>query len=126
MIAEEKMFFNGKIIIAFHSFPSECRNSQVLKHYDFKMTLSFVIICSIAATTLKFVNMIDLSLNVKKLLILHLVWKANLMLQYRSLFFNMQLIIVHKWRGNLPKFGRAITKSFLGTVLTYFGASISV
>ena len=47
------------------------------------MTLSFAIIGSIAATTLKFVNNEErkndgiLSLNVKKLLILHLVWKTN-------------------------------------------------
>ena len=30
----------------------------------------------------------------------------------------MQLILVHIWRDNLPKYGRAITKFFLGTVLT--------
>ena len=47
------MFFNGGIIITFNSFPSECRNSQVFAHSDFKMTLSFAIIGSIAATTLK-------------------------------------------------------------------------
>ena len=50
------MFFNGGIIITFNSFPSECRNSQVFAHSDFKMTLSFAIIGSIAATALKFVN----------------------------------------------------------------------
>ena len=37
----------------------------------------------------------------------------------------MQLIFVRIWRDNLPKYGRAITKFFLGTVLTTgFGASI--
>ena len=59
-----------------------------------------------------------LSLNVKKLLILHLVWKTNRILQYGSLFFIMRLILVRIWRDNLPKYGRAITKLFLGTVLT--------
>ena len=94
------MFFNGGIIINFNSFPSECGNSQVFAHSDFKVTLSFAIIGNIAATTLKFVKMperkndVILSLNVKKLLILHLVWKTNRILQYGSLFFIMQLILV--------------------------------
>ena len=57
-----------------------------------------------------------LSLNVKELLILHLVWKANRMLQYGSLFFIMRLIFVCIWRDNLPKYGRPISKFFLGTV----------
>ena len=66
-----------------------------------------------------------LSLNVKKLLILHLVWKTNRILQYGSLFFIMRLILVRIWRDNLPKYGRPITKFFLGTVLTTgLGASI--
>ena len=66
-----------------------------------------------------------LSLNVKKLLILHLVWKTNRILQYGSLFFIMRLILVRIWRDNLPKYGRVITKFFLGTVVTIdFGASI--
>ena len=66
-----------------------------------------------------------LSLNVKKLLILHLVWKTNQILQYGSLFFIMRLILVHIWRDNLPNYGRPITKFFLGTVLTSgLGASI--
>ena len=59
-----------------------------------------------------------LSLNVKKLLILHLVWKTNRILQYGSLFFIMQLILVRIWRDNLSKYGRAIIKFFIGTVLT--------
>ena len=66
------MFFNGGIIITFNFFPSECRNSQVFTYFDFKMTLSFAIIGSTAATTLKFQNtMLEcknggiLSLNVK-------------------------------------------------------------
>ena len=56
-----------------------------------------------------------LSLNVKKLLILHLVCKTNQILKYGSLFFIMQLILVHIWRDNLSKYGRAITKFLLGT-----------
>ena len=40
-------------------------------------------------------------LNVKKLLILHLVWKTNRILQYEGLFFIMQLILVHICRDNL-------------------------
>ena len=59
-----------------------------------------------------------LSLNVKKLLILHLVWKTNWILQYESLFFIMRLILMRIWRDNFPKYGRSITKFFLGTVLT--------
>ena len=59
-----------------------------------------------------------LSFNVKKLLILHLLWKTNRILQYGSLFFIMQLILARIWRENLPKYGTAITKFFLGTVLT--------
>ena len=66
-----------------------------------------------------------LSLIVKKLLILHLVWKTNQILQYGNLFFIMRLIFVHIWRDNLPKYDRAITKFFLGTALTTgVGASI--
>ena len=61
-----------------------------------------------------------LLLNLKKLLILHLVWKTNWILQYGSLFFIMQLILVRIWRDNLPKYGRAITKFFLGIVLISF------
>ena len=62
----------------------------------------------------------------KKLLILHLVCKTNPILQYRSLFFSIQLIFTQIWRDNLPKYGRTITKFFLGTILTTgFGASIS-
>ena len=59
-----------------------------------------------------------LSLNVKKLLILHLVWKTNRILQYGSLFFIMQLILVQNMVGLLLSF-------FLGAVLTTgLGASI--
>ena len=66
-----------------------------------------------------------LSLNVKTLLILHLVWKTNPILQYGSLFFFMQLILVRIWGDNLPKYGRPVTKFFLGTVLiTGLGAGI--
>ena len=37
----------------------------------------------------------------------------------------MRLILVRIWRDNLPQYGRAITKFFLGTVLTTdLGASI--
>ena len=37
----------------------------------------------------------------------------------------MRLILVRIWRDNLPKYGGAITKFYLGTVLTTdFGASI--
>ena len=42
-----------------------------------------------------------------------------------SLFFILRLILVRIWRDNLPKYGRTITKFFLGTVLTTgLGASI--
>ena len=62
-----------------------------------------------------------LSLNVKKLLTLHLVWKTNRMLQYGSLFFIMRLILVRTWRDNLPKYGRTITfRKVLFRNCTYF------
>ena len=61
-----------------------------------------------------------LSLNVKKLLILHLIWKANQILQYRSLFFIMRLLLVCIWRDNLPKYGRPII-IFLVAGLPYLG-----
>ena len=35
-------------------------------------------------------------------------------INYESLFFIVRLILVRIWRDNLPKYGRAITKSFLG------------
>ena len=60
-----------------------------------------------------------LSLNVKKLLILHLVWKTN-----REFIFQYA-ILVRIWRDNFPKYGGAVIKFFLGTVLTTgFGASV--
>ena len=66
-----------------------------------------------------------LSLNVKRLLILHLVWKTNQILHYGSLFFFMRLILVRIWRDKLPKYGWVITKFFSGTALTtHFGAII--
>ena len=66
-----------------------------------------------------------LSSNVKKLIILHFVLKTNQILQYGSLVFFMQFILKPIWRENLPKYGRAITRSILDTVLTtVFGASI--
>ena len=116
------MFFNGGIIITFNSFASECRSSQVFTDSDLKMTLRFAIIETMPERK----NNGMLSLNVKKLLILHLVWKTNRILQYGSLFFIMRLILVRIWRDNLPKYGRANTKFFLGTVLTTgLSASIS-
>ena len=58
-------------------------------------------------------------------LIVHLIWKTNRILQYGSLFFIMRLILVRIWSDNLPKYGRAISKFFLRTVLTTgLGASI--
>ena len=70
-------------------------------------------------------NDVILSLNVKKLLMLQLVWKTNRILQCGSLFFTMRLILVRIWRDNLPKYGRAITKFFLSTVpTTGLGATI--
>ena len=66
-----------------------------------------------------------LSLNVKKLQILHLVWKTNRILQYGSFFFIMQFILVRIWRDKLPEYGRPITKFFLETVLTT-GLAVSI
>ena len=50
------MFYNGRIIITFNSFPSDGQNSQVFTHSDIKMTFIFAINDSISASTLKFVN----------------------------------------------------------------------
>ena len=50
------MFFSGKIIITFSSFPSEYQNSQVFTHSDLEMTFSFATTGIIVAITLKFVN----------------------------------------------------------------------
>ena len=72
------------------------------------MKFSFAIIGSTAATTERNVterkNDGILSLDVKKLLILHLFWKTNRILQYGSFFFIMRLILVRIWRDNLPKY----------------------
>ena len=112
------MFFSDRIIITFNSFPNEYQNIQVFTHSDLKMAFSFAIIGSTPAMTLsECQNDGILSLNVKKLLILHLVWKTNCILQCSSLFFIMQLILVLIWKYNLPKHGRTITQFFLGTVL---------
>ena len=59
-----------------------------------------------------------LSLNVKKLINLHLLWNAIRKLQWGSLFFITQLILVWIWSESLLKYGSTIIKSFLGTVLT--------
>ena len=50
------MFLYGRIVIPFHSRFSKSRNSKVLTHSDFKMALSFTIIGSTAATTLRLIN----------------------------------------------------------------------
>ena len=74
---------------------------------------------------LEYKNAGILSLDVEKSLILHLVWKTDRILQYGSLFFIMRLVLVPIWRDNLLKYGSAITKFFLGTVITTgLGASI--
>ena len=53
-----------------------------------------------------------LPLNVKKLLILQLVWKTNRILQYGSLFFSMQLVLV--------VFGETIYLNMVGLLLSSF------
>ena len=50
------MFFYGRIVIPFHLLSSKSRNSNEFTHSGFKMALSFVIIGSIAAIALKFIN----------------------------------------------------------------------
>ena len=50
------MFFNGRIIIAFNTFPNECRDSQMLTDSDSKITFSFAIIGTTAATTQQLIN----------------------------------------------------------------------
>ena len=53
-----------------------------------------------------------LPLNVKKLLILQLVWKTNRILQYGSLFFSMQLVLV--------VFGETIYLNMVGLLISSF------
>ena len=53
-----------------------------------------------------------LPLNVKKLLILQLVWKTNRILRYGSLFFSMQLVLV--------VFGETIYLNMVGLLLSSF------
>ena len=83
------------------------------------MKISFVITGSITATTL------ECKCKCKKVTNFTLTLKTNRILQQKSLCFIMQLILVRIWRDNWPKYGRAVTKFFLGTVLTTgFCASI--
>ena len=90
----------GRIVIPFHSFSSKSRNSKVFTHSDFKVALSFALICSIAATALKFINKEErketriLSLNVKKNYQLVLSLEYNSKIAVGSLFFFTPLIIV--------------------------------
>ena len=69
-----------------------------------------------------------LSLNVKK--VTNLAHRLEKQIEYYSMgvyFFIMRLILVRIWRDNLPKYGKPITKFFLGTVLTTgLGASIFI
>ena len=58
-----------------------------------------------------------LSLNVKKLISLHLLWNTIWKLQWGSLLFITWLILVQIWSESLPKYGSTIIKSLLGTVL---------
>ena len=126
------MFFNGGIIITFNSFPSDCRNFQVLAHSDFKMRLSSAIIGGITATTLKFVNNArtkerwSFVFKCKKVTNLAFSLENKSGITVREFIFhyaiNSYAII---WRDNLPKYGRAITKFFLSTVpTTGLGATI--
>ena len=59
-----------------------------------------------------------LSLNVKKLISLHLVWNKIQKLQWGSLFFITPVMLVGIWSESLPKHGSTIIKSFLGIVLS--------
>ena len=59
-----------------------------------------------------------LSLNVKKLISLHLVWNKIQKLQWGSLFFITSVMLVGIWSESLPKHGSTIIKSFLGIVLS--------
>ena len=79
--------------MSFDSFPNEGQNSYVLTHSGLKMAFNFAIIRSTAFIKLKFKTMPAsnndeiLSLNVKKLLIFHAIWKTKQILQYRSLYY---------------------------------------
>ena len=59
-----------------------------------------------------------LSSNLKKLLILHLILKTRFLTATEFVFSIMWFILVNIWRENLPKYGKVITNSLLGTVLT--------
>ena len=60
----------------------------------------------------------NMSLNFKKLPILHLVWKINRRLQWKSLCCTMQWILVSFLGDNSSKYGKNIIQSFLGNVIT--------
>ena len=60
------------------------------------------------------------SLNVKKLINLHLLWNTIRKLQWGSLFFITRIILVRIWSESLPKYDSTIINSFLGTVLTRY------
>ena len=70
------MSFYGRIVIPFQCRSIKSRNPKTLTHPDLKMALRFAIIGSIAATALKLINNAKkigvLSLNVKKVINLHL------------------------------------------------------
>ena len=121
-----KMLFNSRIIITFYSFPSECRTFQVLTHSDLKMMFSFVIIGSIAATRLKFVNNTrtkeqwNFVFKCKKVTNFALSLESK---QDKSLFF-----IRHICRGNLPKYTQTFKRfcNFRFCVLSWCEMDLSL
>ena len=126
------MFFNGRVIITFNYFPRECRNSQVFTHSDLEMTLSFAIIGSIAAATLKFVNNArmkerqNFAFKCKKVTNFALSLENISDITVREFIFHYAINSCAYLKRQLTQYlGRAVTKSFLGTVFTPgFGSSI--
>ena len=82
------MFFNGGIITTFYYFASECRNSLLFTHSDFKMTLRFSIIGSIAAATLKFEKRWNFLLKCEKVTNVALSLETKLDITVRNFIFH--------------------------------------
>ena len=127
------MFFNGRIIIAFNTFPSECRDSQMLTDSDSKITFSFAIIGSTAATTQQLINnartwgRCNSVFKCEKVINFALSLENKLDMIVREFFFGYAIFFLCVFGETIYVAinGKAITSSFLGTVLIIlFGTSI--
>ena len=118
------MFLYGRFVIPFHCLSSKSRNSKMFTHSDFKMALSFAVIVSIAATTLKFINNARTQENWNFIFEceetdqLALTLEYNLKIAVREFIFHNTINFRANLKRKIPRYSRTIMKSFLGTVLT--------